>query len=53
MVEYTFSSDWKGLPTWHKASKAGFPLYRVTNDTFMDEVRPGGNFILICFSSLQ
>lgn len=40
----TFRSVWKGLPTWRKAGKAGFPLYRVTNDTFMDEVRPDGNF---------
>lgn len=40
----TFVSVWKSLPTWRKAGKEGFPLYRVTNDTFMDEVRPDGNF---------
>lgn len=45
----TLRSVWKGLPTWHKAGKDGFPLYRVTNDTFMDEVRPGGNFFLMIY----
>lgn len=42
----TLRSVWKGLPTWRKAGKEGFPLYRVTDDTFMDEVRPDGNFFL-------
>lgn len=44
IYQNTFRSVWKGLPTWREAGKEGFPLYRVTNDTFMDEVRPLGNF---------
>ncbi|XP_062566535.1 protein sidekick-2-like, partial [Saccostrea cucullata] len=33
--------DWEGLPNWHDASKNGFPLYRVTNDTYMNEINSG------------
>lgn len=52
MAESTLKHGWKDLPNWHTASKDGFPLYRVTNDTFMDMVRPGGNGIYICLSIL-
>lgn len=53
MAEITLQHDWKDLPNWHMASKDGFPLYRVTNDTFMDKVRKGGNTILIIFIVLM
>lgn len=43
----TTRSVWESLPNWHKAKKEGSPLYRVTNDTFMDEVRQGGNSFYI------
>ncbi|XP_062601753.1 tyrosine-protein phosphatase 10D-like, partial [Saccostrea cucullata] len=35
--------DWAGLPNWHGASKNGFPLYRVTNDKYMKEIRSRGS----------
>lgn len=47
MGQTTIRSVWESLPNWHKAKKEGFPLYRVTNDTFMDEVRQGGNSLYI------
>ncbi|XP_062620048.1 phosphatidylinositol phosphatase PTPRQ-like, partial [Saccostrea cucullata] len=31
--------DWEALPNWNIASKSGFPLYRVTNETYMEEIR--------------
>lgn len=53
MAEITHQTEWKDLPNWHKASKDGFPLYRATNDTFMDLVRKGGNTIHIIFIVLM
>lgn len=41
----TFRNVWKDLPNWHKAGTNGFPLYRVTNDTFMADVMQGGNYM--------
>lgn len=43
MGQTTIRSVWESLPNWHKAKKEGFPLYRVTNDTFMDDVWQGGS----------
>lgn len=43
----TYKSVWKDLPNWHNANKKGFPLYRVTNNTFMDEVNQEGNSLSI------
>lgn len=43
----TYKNVWKDLPNWHNAHKKGFPLYRVTNDTFMDDVNQEGNFLYI------
>eukprot|EP00105_Crassostrea_gigas_P034363 XP_019918511.1 PREDICTED: receptor-type tyrosine-protein phosphatase beta [Crassostrea gigas] len=37
----TIKSVWESLPNWHKAKKQGFPLYRVTNDTFLDTALSG------------
>lgn len=46
----TFQDYWKNLPNWHKASKSGFPMYRVTNITYMEVVRHGGNAANIIFN---
>ncbi|XP_061176197.1 phosphatidylinositol phosphatase PTPRQ-like [Saccostrea echinata] len=35
----TVKREWEGLPNWHKASKAGFPLYRVTSEAYMENIR--------------
>lgn len=48
MALHTYEHDWKNLHNWYNASKAGFPMYRVTNDTFMDNVLEG-NVIYIIF----
>lgn len=50
MSQTTFKNDWESLPNWHKAKKEGFPLYRVTNDTFMDEVRQEGNSFYMIYT---
>ncbi|XP_061176849.1 receptor-type tyrosine-protein phosphatase beta-like isoform X2 [Saccostrea echinata] len=39
----TVKSEWEGLPNWHEASKSGFPLYRVTNETYMENIRNAGS----------
>lgn len=52
MPERTLLHNWKDLPNWHEASKDGFPLYRVTNDTFKDKVI-NGNTIHIIFIVLM
>lgn len=52
MPESTLLHNWKDLPNWHEASKDGFPLYRVTNDTFKDKVI-NGNTIHIIFIVLM
>lgn len=36
-------NDWKNLPTWREAKEKGFPLYRATNDSYMEKVKKGGN----------
>lgn len=43
MGQSTIKNVWKSLPNWHKAKKQGFPLYRVTNNTFLDTALSGGN----------
>lgn len=43
MGQTTIMSVWESLPNWHKAKKEKFPLYRATNDTFLDTVRTGSN----------
>lgn len=53
MGQTTIKSVWESLPNWHKANKAGFPLYRVTNDTFMNKARPGGNSFHMIFIVLN
>lgn len=49
----TFRSVWTDLPNWHKANANGFPMYRVTNDTFMDDVRLGGNYKYFFFEIFE
>ncbi|XP_062583571.1 receptor-type tyrosine-protein phosphatase delta-like [Saccostrea cucullata] len=39
----SMKENWEGLPNWHDASKNGFPLYRVTNQTYMDKIKNGGS----------
>lgn len=43
MGKTTIWSVWESLPNWHKAKKEEFPLYRATNDTFLDMARTGSN----------
>ncbi|XP_052712082.1 receptor-type tyrosine-protein phosphatase eta-like isoform X2 [Crassostrea angulata] len=35
----TRDNDWKNLPTWHEAKDKGFPLYRATNESYMEMIK--------------
>lgn len=53
MALITYQQDWETLRNWYSAKKLGFPMYRVTNDTFMDNIKAGGNVIYIIFFYLN
>nr|XP_034332445.1 receptor-type tyrosine-protein phosphatase eta isoform X3 [Crassostrea gigas] len=35
----TRGNYWENLPTWHEAKDKGFPLYRATNDSYMEMIK--------------
>lgn len=40
----TRGNYWENLPTWHEAKDKGFPLYRATNDSYMEMIKNGNAF---------
>lgn len=35
----TRGNYWENLPTWHEAKDKGFPLYRATNESYMEMIK--------------